>query len=128
MSEILSVSLGKRERETLDRLSREMGFSGRSETVRAGIRLLAEETRGRENLKGVVQAVLIVVHREDSEDSLTERKHSFEDIIYTQIHNQLGSGRCLEVFVLRGEASRVRELSNSMSAERGVESAKLVVS
>ncbi len=128
MAEIVSISLQRRELDTLDRLSRQMGFAGRSEAVRAGLRLLSAEAGGRDGLAGQVQAVLVVVHREEAEGAVNEKKHSFEEILDTQIHSQLGNGRCLEVFVLRGAGASVRELSNSMSSEKGVESAKLVVS
>ncbi|MEM4196388.1 MAG: nickel-responsive regulator 1, partial [Methanothermobacter sp.] len=47
---------------------------------------------------------------------VTEIKHDYEDIISTQIHSHLKDGKCLELFIIEGESSRVRELTESFIA------------
>ena len=55
MSTIISLSLNDDIVKTLDALQHERGFSGRSETVRAAIRLLADEQQQRLGLKKTVE-------------------------------------------------------------------------
>jgi len=44
------------------------------------------------------------------EDTVTAIKHEFEDIISTQIHNHLREDKCIEVFILEGDAARINDL------------------
>jgi CopG family nickel-responsive transcriptional regulator len=61
------------------------------------------------------------------EDIVTETKHRFEDIIKTQIHSHLRESKCLEVFVLDGDAGRVKKIAGSFQASGKMEYVKLIV-
>ena len=95
--------------------------------MRAGVRSLIAENNSARKLSGKVKAVLLLVHDERSEPAATGLKHSFEDVIGTQIHSHLKGEKCLEVFVLDGEAGRIRELFEKAQATKRIEYAKLVV-
>lgn len=124
---IVSVSLDKKTLEELSQLERELGFSGRSEAIRAGIGVFLAENNQRKKLSGNVKAVLLAVHGESVEARATDVKHSFEDVIATQIHSSLRKGKCLEIFVLDGSAERVKEFVAKMQSNKGMEYVKLVV-
>ena len=124
---IVSISLDKETLSELTRLERELGFSGRSDAVRAAVNALANENESREKLTGKVRSVLLIVHSEQAEGATIPLKHTFEDITSTQIHSNLSSGKCLEIFVLDGDASRIKEMVKSAQANRKIEYAKLVV-
>jgi len=124
---IISVSLPEKVLHDIDKLAGRLGFSGRSDAVRAGIRSLVSENTDVEKLSGRVKSVLLFVHNEDAEHKATSFKHSFEDIIATQIHSNLEKGKCLEIFVLDGRAERVKEIVKQAKSNRKVEYAKLVV-
>jgi CopG family nickel-responsive transcriptional regulator len=124
---IVSISLDKETLEELEHLEAELGFSGRSEAVRAAVATLIAENRQRKKLTGSVKALLLAVHGEDAEERATDLKHSFEDVIATQVHSNLRKGKCLEIFVLDGSAERVKEFVARMQSSKGMEYVKLVV-
>jgi len=114
---VVSISMNERLLEELDRIQREMGYSGRSEAIRAGIRMLVTDSREKERLRGEVRGVLLVIHDHAAENMINDVKHMYVDVIHTQLHNRIRDGKCLEVFILDGEAERVRGLT--MDLQRG---------
>ncbi len=124
---IISVSIDAETLAELSAIEKSLGFSGRSEAIRAGVRSLIAENNSAEKLSSNVKAVLLLVHDEKSESSATELKHSFEDVIGTQIHSHLKGEKCLEVFILDGDAGRIRGLFRQAQATKKIEYAKLVV-
>jgi CopG family nickel-responsive transcriptional regulator len=104
-----------------------MGFTGRSEAIRAAIRMLATESKERETLAGNVTAILLLVHEHEAESLVTNMKHTFLDIIHTQLHNRFKKGKCLELFLLEGEADRVKEMTEAFQKADDIEFVKLLV-
>jgi CopG family transcriptional regulator, nickel-responsive regulator len=125
---IISVSLNEKVLKDIDKLQKELGFSGRSEVIRAASRMLVEDSREKAKLAGTINGILLVVHNQDAEHVISKIKHQFEDIIKTQIHNHLKEEKCLEIFILEGDAARVRSLLNSLRTSRKVDYLKLIVS
>lgn len=124
---IVSVSLNDNILEEMDSLQKEFGFSGRSELIRAGIRMLLTDKFEKGQLTGDVGCVLTVTHEEEDEESVTSIKHNFEDIIKTHLHCKLKKNKCLELFVLDGEASKVREMTRQFQMNEGMEHVKLII-
>ena len=124
---IISISLTDEILEEIDRLQNELGFSGRSEVVRAGVRMLLADSKEKEKLEGRLNSVLLLIHAQKVEDTVTEVKHEFEDIISTQIHNHLREDKCLEVFILEGDATRIKQLVQRFQTSRKLDYVKLVV-
>ncbi|MBM3229661.1 CopG family ribbon-helix-helix protein [Candidatus Parvarchaeota archaeon] len=124
---IISVSVDDKTLEELKQLERELDFSGRSDAIRAGIRKLISENNERKRMKGKTKAVLLVVHSQDDEDKANGAKHQFEDIIGMQIHSDMGGGKCLEIFVMDGDAKRVQDFVGQMQSNKGIENLKLVL-
>ena len=81
---IVSVSLNKDIIESLDKL-KSLGFSGRSEIIRAGIRNLLSDERMKEDLDGEINSLLLAVHDEDSDDQVSSIRHDFDKIIMEKI-------------------------------------------
>ena len=124
---IVSASLSDTTLQELRKIQRTMGFSGRSEAIRAAIRILAAESRERETLAGKVTAVLMLIHEHEAESLVTNTKHTFLDIIHTQLHNRFKEGKCLELFLLEGEAERVKEMTEVFQKADDIEFVKLLV-
>jgi len=112
---IISVSLSEKLLKEIDSLKEEVGFSGRSEVVRASTRLLIADNEEKNKLEGYINSILILIHPQKSEDKVTQIKHHFEDIINTQIHSHLQENQCLELFILEGDAMRIKELSRLLN-------------
>lgn len=124
---IISVSMDDGLLEELAKLQEELGFSGRSEVIRTGAQMLIADCKEKERLEGRLNAVLLLIHAQHDEDAVTAIKHEFEDIIHTQIHNHLRDDKCLEVFILEGDAARVKELITKFRITGKMEYVKLVV-
>ncbi|NQE46437.1 putative nickel-responsive regulator [ANME-1 cluster archaeon GoMg2] len=124
---IISISLQDEILEEIDKLQKELGFSGRSEVVRAGVRMLLADSKDKGKLEGKLNSVLLLIHAQKVEDTVTEVKHEFEDIISTQIHNHLREDKCLEVFILEGDATRVKQLVQRFQTSRKLDYVKLIV-
>ena len=60
MAEIISMSLDEKTLQDLDHLQKELGFSGRSETIRQCIRVFASERKQSTKLKGEMDGVVVV--------------------------------------------------------------------
>jgi CopG family nickel-responsive transcriptional regulator len=123
---IVSVSLNDDILGELDKLQKELGFSGRSEIVRAGLRSLIAEERERKNLMGDIHAVMLVVHDERSDNEVNEMGHSFDKIITTHIHSKTDREKCLEIFMLKGEAQEVNDMVNRFKTNRKMDHVRLM--
>jgi CopG family nickel-responsive transcriptional regulator len=123
---IISLSLNDTMLRELDTVQEAMGFSGRSEAIRAAIRMLLGEFR-EESLTGEVRGILLLIHEHEAESLVTNVKHSFLDIIHTQLHDRFKEGKCLELFLLEGEADRVREMTRTFQKSDSIELTRLVV-
>ncbi|MEM2761163.1 MAG: CopG family ribbon-helix-helix protein [Nitrososphaerales archaeon] len=124
---IISISLNDNILRDMDDLQREFGFSGRSELIRAGIRMLLTDKLEKERLMGDIGCVLTVTHEEEDEQTVTSIKHKFDDIIRTHLHCKLKKNKCLELFVLDGEAAKIREMTKEFQANEGMEHVKLIL-
>jgi CopG family nickel-responsive transcriptional regulator len=109
---IVSVSLNEDIIESMDKL-KSLGFSGRSDIIRAGIRNLLSDERMKEDLDGEINSLLLAVHDEDSDDQVSSIRHDFDKIIIVHLHNKIDKDRCLEIFSLKGDARDIKAISTS---------------
>ena len=112
----------------VDALQKELGFSGRSDIIRAGLRSLLTEERSKSRLADNVEVVLIVANLEKSNEEVSQIRHKFNEIIKTEMHNHLENDRCLHIFLINGTAEKVREMVRLFQISRKVEYTKLFVS
>ena len=126
MLPIVSVSLNDGILKEMDVLQKALGFSGRSEIVRAGIRQLAAEEKDRQNLVGFIHALLMVVHSEESEKQVTDMKHGYDELVQTHLHSKIRGDRCLEVFLLKGQAEEVKKMTKEFQSNKKMDHVKLI--
>ena len=89
--------------------------------------MLLADNKEKEALEGWLNSVLLLIHAQKVEDTVTEVKHEFEDIISTQIHNHLREDKCLEVFILEGDAARIKQLVKLFRTSGRMDYVKLIV-
>lgn len=111
----------------LDEIQNTGAFAGRSELVRAAIRLLIEDRKEKDSLLGHVNAVVVVTHDESNEAPITRLKHEFEDIVKTHIHNKISRSNCVELFLVEGEGKKVSSMTKAFQREEKMKSVKLIV-
>jgi CopG family nickel-responsive transcriptional regulator len=124
---VVSVSLNDTLLEDIDDFMDEQGFSGRSEVMRTAVRALLRDRKEISDLKGTVDAVVIVTHEDEDSGEIDNIQHDYQDTITTQLHNHMDEHKCLEVFMLHGEAEKVKELYNNFQASNKVEQAKIII-
>jgi CopG family nickel-responsive transcriptional regulator len=68
-----------------------------------------------------------LIHDQNVEHIVTEIKHDFEDITSTQIHNHLKGGKCLEIFILDGDADRIKQFLKLFQVSGKMDYVKLFI-
>ncbi len=124
---IVSVSLPSELIDSMTVIQESQGYAGRSDVVRAAIRLLLSDSREKGSLAGRVTAILVVTHDESNEEPITRLKHTYDDIVRTHIHNKMGQNNCFELFLLEGEGKKIASMTSAFQKERKLKSVKLLV-
>ena len=123
---IISISLSEKLLQEIDEIKEELGYSGRSEVIRTSTRMLIADNQEKKALHGDIDSILILIHNQKAEDKVTEIKHDFEDIINTQIHSHLKDEKCLEIFIMEGDAERMNTLTKLFQTSRKMDYVKLI--
>ncbi|MDC0169895.1 CopG family ribbon-helix-helix protein [Candidatus Nitrosopelagicus sp.] len=123
---IVSISLNDEILKQIDNLQKNLGFSGRSDAIRAGIRSFVSEEKQKEDLSGNVNAILLVVHNDEYDNQVTGIKHSYEDLITTHLHSKIEGDKCMELFMLKGEANLVTDITKDFQTNKKMDTVKLV--
>lgn len=123
---IVSISLNEDIIKDINRLQKNLGFSGRSEIVRAGLRNMIAEQKEKENLQGEVSALLLIIHREEEDDQITIMRHDYEEVINTHLHSKIDKDRCVEIFLLKGEASLIKDMTRKFQINKKLDHVKLI--
>jgi CopG family nickel-responsive transcriptional regulator len=124
---VVSLSFPDALLKEMDGIQESLGYTGRSELVRAGIRLLLQDVKEKEGLSGNVSAVVVATHSEENEEKVTQIKHRFDDIVRTHIHNKITRNNCVELFLLEGPAKSVARMAEEFQKEDAIRSVKLVM-
>jgi CopG family nickel-responsive transcriptional regulator len=124
---IISLSFPEQMIKEMDQLQKSRGFTGRSELVRAAIRLMLEDTKEKDSMGGRISAIVTVTHRQEDEGPITRLKHSFQDIVKTHIHSKISHGNCIELFLLEGDGKKVASMTKSFQKEENMKSVRLIV-
>jgi CopG family transcriptional regulator, nickel-responsive regulator len=124
---IVSLSFPEKMLEEMDDVQKSSGFTGRSELVRAAIRLLLEDSHQKNGLSGDVNGLIVVTHEQDEEAPVTKLKHDNEDIIKMHLHSKTKSSVCVELFLVQGDAKRVVTMAKAFQAEDKMKSSKLIL-
>ena len=123
---IISISLNQEILSELDKLQKTMGFSGRSEAIRAGIRTFVSEEKQKSEFTGNIHAILLVVHNDEFDHIVSGIKHNFEDLITTHLHSKIEGEKCMELFVIDGDAEKVSTITKDFQINKNMDTVKLV--
>ena len=123
---IVSISLNDEILSELDKLQSSMGFSGRSEAIRAGIRSFVSEEKQKSDLSGNIHAILLVVHNDEFDHIVSGITHNFEDLITTHLHSKIEKEKCMELFVIDGDAEKVSTMTKDFQRNKNMDTVRLV--
>lgn len=124
---IVSLSFPDQMISDMDQIQKSRRFTGRSELVRAAIRLMLEDTKEKDSMAGSISAVVTVTHSQEDEEPITRLKHAFQDIVKTHIHSKVKHGNCVELFLLEGDGRKVASMTKSFQKEENLKSVRLIV-
>ena len=115
--------------EQFDRLIELRGYSSRSEAFRDMIRTELNHTQVSSPDKHVVGTLTIIYDHNVRQlaEKLTGMQHEHHHEIVSTLHVHLDHDQCLEVLVLRGEASHVQQIADRLIATKGVKQGRLTL-
>ena len=121
------VSLPEELLASFDALCRSQGYENRSEAIRDLIRqaLVEKEWSAPQNQVAATLTLVYDHHKSDLAQHMTELQHSSHHLIITALHVHLDHNNCLEVLVLKGTGSEVRDLARKLISTKGVLHGKL---
>ena len=122
---IVSLSLNDQILEALSELQQDLGFSGRSEAIRAAIRQFISDRQQRSEYRGKVEAVIIAIHGEDGASAVDVIRHDHYQLIQTQIHHHIKKHQCMDIFVVRGQSEAVNSFIDGLSKAEDIEYTKV---
>ncbi len=124
-----SVSLPADLLRQLDRMAKEKGYDNRSLAIADMIRSELVEHRQRDGKTEIVGTITLVYdhHKLHVQETLTDIQHDHHDVILSTIHVHLDHHNCLEVLLVRGQASVVKRIADQLIAAKGVKHGKLTV-
>ena len=123
---VVSINLSEKSMAELDELKEKMGFVGRSETVRAALRHYTEDMSPGEKEGGNVEGVLLIIHEHTPRERLDRIIHDFSGLMKTQLHQHLECGKCMELFILKGEQEVVRNLVNTCRRVESIDNIRFI--
>lgn len=116
-----SISIDQELAARLDKLGGEKGYTNRSEFVRDLVRDALVEAEWERNEVALGTITLVYDHnRRQLSDKLTDLQHEHHHIILATTHVHLDHDLCAEAIIVRGRASKIRELADLLRKQGGV--------
>jgi CopG family nickel-responsive transcriptional regulator len=116
-----SVSIESELLERFLRVSSKKGWENRSEAVRNLMReaLVREEWSGSDEIVGTI-TIVYDHHKHELTDRLTSIQHDHHDAVLAATHIHLDHDNCLEMIAVKGTASDVQRIADTLIGTRGV--------
>ncbi|MFP4083124.1 MAG: nickel-responsive transcriptional regulator NikR [Candidatus Aminicenantes bacterium] len=123
------VSLEAELLEKFDALVEKAGYTARSEAIRDLIRGRLVEEEWKEEKKETVGILGLVYNHEirDLPETLTKIQHQNIQVIVSTTHIHLDRHNCLEVIVMKGQSSLIKNIAHQLISTRSVKHGKLIM-
>src|SRR6188508_1366796 len=122
------VSLDEHLLVDFDQLIARRKYTNRSEAIRDLIRDSLVGQEWDENKEAVATITFVYNHHvPDLTRKLTHIQHDFQGHIMAGIHVHLDHDHCLEVLVVKGKVSEIREVADALVSVKGVKHGKLTM-
>ncbi|MFN3921488.1 MAG: nickel-responsive transcriptional regulator NikR [Caldimicrobium sp.] len=116
------ISIPKELLKAFDEYIERKHYANRSEAIRDLIRqkLVEEEWKESEDEVAGVITYLYDHHKRELADKLLVLQHDYYNKIITTQHVHVDHERCLEVILVKGKASEIKELADKIQGLKGV--------
>lgn len=124
----IGISLPKNLLDKFDEILSLRGYSSRSEGIRDSIRSDITHYQWISDVKGERQGVITMVYDHDQRgllQTLTEIQHQYASSIQASLHSHVTHNKCLEVILIRGDGAVLKDITERLMAQKGVEAVKL---
>jgi len=124
----ISMSLPKKLLNDFDEVLKDRGYNSRSKGIRDALKDYIVRYQWMKDMEGDRVGILSVIydhHYTGVMEDLTDIQHQFRDFINANMHLHMTEKNCLEVIVVKGDAQKIRSLSEKIMRLKGVEHVKL---
>jgi CopG family transcriptional regulator, nickel-responsive regulator len=118
---IMSVSLPDSLVQQMDGLTKERGFAGRSDFVRAAVRDFIQQLMLDQTKRGKHSATITLLYPEELERRVAEVAHDHSKLVTSMMHAHAGRGRCVTVYIVEGEGEAIHQLTTEFKSLRDAE-------
>jgi len=115
--------------QKFDRIIEEKGYVNRSEAIRDLMRDFIVRHEWEEGDREVAGTITIVYNHDEADvvKELLDLQHDYVNEIVSSLHVHMDEHNCLEVVVVKGKASRIKEIAERLISLKGVKHGKLVM-
>jgi Predicted transcriptional regulators containing the CopG/Arc/MetJ DNA-binding domain and a metal-binding domain len=124
----ISMSLPKKLLNDFDEVLKDRGYNSRSKGIRDALKDYIVRYQWMKDMEGDRVGILAVIydhHYTGVMEDLTDIQHQYRDFINANMHLHMTDKNCLEVIVVKGDAQKIRSLSEKIMRLKGVEHVKL---
>jgi CopG family nickel-responsive transcriptional regulator len=123
------VSVPEELLKMFDRIIEEKGYVNRSEAIRDMMRDFIVRHEWEAGDKEVAGTITMLYNHDEAEvvKELLDMQHDYLHEIISSIHVHMDEHNCLEVVIVKGKASRIREIADRLLSLKGVKHGKLVM-
>lgn len=124
----IGISLPKNLLDKFDEILALRGYSSRSEGIRDSIRSYITHYQWISDVKGERQGVITMVYDHDQRgllQTLIDIQHQYTGNIQASLHSHVTHSKCLEVILVRGDGTILKDITEKLMAQKGVEAVKL---
>jgi CopG family transcriptional regulator, nickel-responsive regulator len=116
---IISISLDAALLEKFDAVTAEKGFSNRSEAFREMVRLSVDEWQMSKKASSNIAAIMVVSDKFKTKGGIERVQHKYVET-QTMLHTHLDDKNCLEIFIIKGDSSRLDMMIKELRKVQGV--------
>ncbi|MCK5309204.1 MAG: ribbon-helix-helix protein, CopG family [Thermoplasmata archaeon] len=129
VNEIISFSSTKELAEDIDKLTKDIGYSNRSELIRDSIRMLKKSKLDIDKMDGMVEGVIITLYDHSVETEVSKVRHGNMELIKSFMHTDFNerTKTCCDVLFISGQADNIKKLLFSLGVVKNVNEVKFFV-
>jgi len=123
------VSIPEELLEKFDRIIEEKGYVNRSEAIRDLIRDFIVRYEWEVGDEEVARTITMLYNHDEADvvKELLDLQHEYLEEIVSSIHVHMDEHNCLEVVIVKGKATRIKEIADRLLSLKGVKHGKLVM-
>ncbi len=122
------MSLPKKLLSEFDEVLKDRGYNSRSKGIRDALKDYIVRYQWMKDMEGDRVGIVAVIydhHYTGVMEDITDIQHQFIDSINATMHIHMTEKNCLEVIIVKGDAQKIRDLTEKIMRLKGVEHVKL---